>query len=194
MKLPRQVWTATVMSSRHVADRRVHRLRVHRGVLLRLVAELAERLLHLRVAHHRDRRVVDLQIAAAGLVEVGDLLAVGLRQIGPELVQVRIGLLERLAVAARVQHRRRRHAELGGALRDRFQELEMIEHVRLRAPDLARHPHQRRLLVGVLELARRRSALQRLHAAEAAQEVDVPPVAAELAVGDALQRRPIPAT
>src|SRR5204862_407570 len=59
---------------------------------------------------------------------------------------------ERGAVSARVQHRGRRHGELGRALRDRLQEFEVLEHGRLGAADPALHRHERRLLVGVLEL------------------------------------------
>src|SRR5206468_5856189 len=55
-----------------------------------------------------------------------------------------------------------------------------------RAPDLPGHLHEGRLLVGSFEL--HAEALGRgLHAVEAAQEVDVPPVASELAVGDRLK-------
>ena len=66
----------------------------------------------------------------------------------------------------------------------RLQEGEVVEHARPRPPDLAGHLHERRLLVGALRTSRRSSAVERLHAVEAAQEVDVPPVAPELAVGD----------
>src|SRR5438874_13421142 len=52
---------------RHLADRLVDRPGVHLGVLLWIVAELLEVFLHLGVAPHRDRRVVDLQIAATRL-------------------------------------------------------------------------------------------------------------------------------
>ena len=171
----------------HVADRVVHRLRIGRDVLLGVVADFAEGLLHLRVAEHGDGGVVDLQIAAARLVQVGDLLAIALREIGPEVVEVRIGLLDRLAVAARMQHRRRRHGELGRALLHHgFQEFEVRHHARLGAAQLASDEHRRRLRLDALELhAVVRIALSHeLNAVEAGDEVDVPPVAAEFAVGD----------
>src|SRR5687768_2669521 len=64
----------------------------------------------------------------------------------------------------------------------------MLEHARFAAPDLARHHHGRRLLVRALELRLAVDIAGReLDAVEAVQEVDVPPVAAELAVGDRLQ-------
>src|SRR5262249_24434077 len=126
-------------------------------------------------------------VAAAGLVQVGDLLAVGFREIRPELVHVRIGLLDRRAVGARVQHRRRGHGELRRVLRHRLQELEVVEHRRLGAPDLARDFHERRLLLGILEFRVAVGvALVERHAVEVGDEVDVPPVAPELAVGHRL--------
>ena len=73
-----------------VADGGVYRVGVHRDVLLRVVAELSELFLYLRVPEHRDRRVVELQIAAARLVEVGDLFAIAPREVGPEVVEVRV--------------------------------------------------------------------------------------------------------
>src|SRR5678816_761259 len=80
-----EVAAAGVDANRHVvgdvADRGVDGLRVDRHVPLRIVTELAELLLHFRIAEHRDGGVVDLQVAAARLVEVGDLLAVALREI-----------------------------------------------------------------------------------------------------------------
>src|SRR6266699_1057789 len=85
-----------------------------------------------------------------------------------------------------VQHGRRRHGEFRRALlHHRLQELEVIEHARLRAPDPARQLEKRRLLVGALE--RGEPVDGQIDAVEAVNEVDVPPVAAELAVGDRLQ-------
>src|SRR5581483_1179857 len=57
-----------------------------------------------------------------------------------------------------------------------------------RAPDPALDDHERRLLVGALELRVAVGVAGReLDAVKAVDEVDVPPVAAELAVGDRLQ-------
>ncbi len=64
----------------------------------------------------------------------------------------------------------------------------MRKHARLRAPDLARDDHVGRLLFDVLELgALGVLRLGDIDAVEAVQKVDVPPVAAELAVRDRLQ-------
>ena len=66
----------------------------------------------------------------------------------------------------------------------------MRDHARLRPPQLAGDEHGRRLRVGALELRVEVGialvALE-LDAVEAGEEVDVPPVAAELAVGDRRQ-------
>src|SRR3989442_12030903 len=61
----------------------------------------------------------------------------------------------------------------------------MRKHAGLRAPDPARQLEQRRLLAGAMEGGE--LVLGQLDAVEAVDEVDVPPVAAELAVGDRLQ-------
>ena len=76
-----------------------------------------------------------------------------------------------------------------------FQELEMRHHARLRALEPARDVQGRRFRLRALELNAviRIFFLVQLDAVEARQEVDVPPVAAELAVGDRLQARGLPA-
>src|SRR2546426_8981516 len=61
----------------------------------------------------------------------------------------------------------------------------MRKHAGLRAPDPARQLEQRRLLAGAMEGGE--LVLGQLDAVEAVDEVDVPPVATELAVGDRLQ-------
>src|SRR5467141_961589 len=61
----------------------------------------------------------------------------------------------------------------------------MRKHAGLRAPDPARQLEQRRLFAGAMEGGE--PVLGQLDAVEAVDEVDVPPVAAELAVGDRLQ-------
>ena len=64
-----------------------------------------------------------LNVAGAGAIQRVDLGAVALRQIGKELVEVRIGVqIHRLPSAAEVDHRRRRNRHLRRPRRDRSQE------------------------------------------------------------------------
>src|ERR1051326_3772982 len=53
---------------RNILDGGIHGVDIHHGVLLRIVSELAEMILHGRVTHHCNGRVVDLKIAAARIV------------------------------------------------------------------------------------------------------------------------------
>ena len=71
-------------------ERHVDRLRIRLWQVLGVVAVLAEVLPHLLVAEIREAHVVELQIAAAGVVEMADRLAVGRAEIGPELVELGI--------------------------------------------------------------------------------------------------------
>src|SRR5438309_2367684 len=71
--------------ARHVAQGGVHLLGVEPGQPLRIVAELLDLLADLRIAHHRYRGVVDLEIRAAGLAQRADLRPVRGRQVRPKL-------------------------------------------------------------------------------------------------------------
>ena len=140
------------------------------------------------------RGVVELQVAAAELVDAAQLLAVGLRQVGPELLDVRIDVMvDRGVPAAVVDHARRRDRELGRLLRERVvaQERERVGEDRLAQRDLVRHAHRRRRVVVrpllVVELHVQRLALDLGDAAERVDEVHVPGGAPLLAVGDRLQ-------
>ena len=91
---------------RDVPDSRIHGLYIHRGVLFRIVAELAEVILHGRITHHRDRRIVDLEVPASCVVEIADLFTIRLYEIRPERVDIRINLFQRIAVCPAVKHGR----------------------------------------------------------------------------------------
>ena len=62
----------------------------------------------------------------------------------------------------------------------------MVHHVRAGAPDLPCHAHERRLFDDALEPDTERPG-RGVHPIEAADKIDVPPVAPELAIGDRLQ-------
>src|SRR5437667_444348 len=183
-----------------VAAARVHRHR-HAGRAIRqraideggvdarqrggIVAVGAEIVAHLRVAEIGPAHVVELQIGAAGGRDVADGRPVPRRRVPPEFREIGIGVArDRVAAAAHVEHRRRGDGQLGRRLRHRFQEREVLHHDRCAAPDLADdRRHRRHVLGGEHHADRRRhaDALQLRH------EVEVPEVAAVLAVGDGAQ-------
>ncbi len=138
-------------------------------------------------AQIRPRRIVELQIAAAGLVEAADRLPIGLGQIVEDGVAIGVELgVDRVRLEAEMQRRRawdahfRRHAGV------RLEKLEMLQHRVIGEAELARdadalHPalHAVKLDAVVERVA--------LHAVEQAVEIEVPPRAAEFAVGGDLQ-------
>ena len=146
-------------------------------------------LLHLLLrAQVGPHRVVELQVAAAGVVERLDGLAVDLGEVVEIAVHVRVGVrADGGAAAAEVHHRRRGDGHLRHDLADRLQEPEVLEHGMVGGEvELARDLQAFGLGVHAVEL----DALIDRHALAALQapeEVEVPPGAAELAVGDELE-------
>jgi hypothetical protein len=79
----------------------------------RVVAVGTTVLLDLRVAQIGEGHVVELQIAAAGLCQMGNGLSIRRGHVGPERVELRIRrAIDCRAAAAQVQHRRRRDRHL----------------------------------------------------------------------------------
>ena len=97
--------------------------------------------------------VVELQIAAAGIVKCLDRLLIGGRQIVEDGVAIGIGVLaHRVRLEAEVHHGRRRDRHLRHDLGMRLQELEMFDHWVSREIDLARDPEHERPSLHALEL------------------------------------------
>jgi len=166
----------------------LHRERQHRvGVLAARPHVHA----HAVVAEVGEAHVVELQVAAARGVEVGDLRAVGGRGVLDEGVQV--GVDRAIDVGPPdlgVEHARRRDRELGGAGRDRLQEPERVHEDR-RGPAHARGdceigPREVHVARAPVEGHRQLAPLAG-EPAEPGEEVHVPGLAAHLAVGDALE-------
>ena len=146
----------------------------------------------LRIVEIRETRVVELQILAAALAELDDLLRVHRTQVVPELFHARIHAhVDRRAAAAVVDHARRGNRQLRRAVADdRFQELEVVAEDAAVEVQLARHAQAGRREIDVALVAVEVHGdvlLDLLHAADLVHEVHVPRRAAELAVGDALQ-------
>ena len=147
-----------------------------------------------RVVDVRQAGVVELQVAAADLIDALDFLGVRGGEVAPEDIQVGVDrLIDRRVAAAVVDHARRRDRQLRrlvgvGVVTD---ERERVREDRLAHVDPAADVHRRRrVVVGavlVLELHVQRLALHLGDALQLVDEVHVPGLAAELAVGDRLQ-------
>src|SRR5262249_3412997 len=133
--------------------------------------------------------LVELKIAAAGIREGAHRLAIGLAPVGEERIQRRIGFFaDGFAAGAAVERRRRRNGDLRGLRRMRLAEAEMLDHGMAGKGDLADGPRPfgTRAHAGKGDPLRHLVALD---AVEAPEEIEMPPRAAELAVGDRLQSR-----
>ncbi len=134
-----------------------------------------------RVVDVGEAGVVELQVAAAELVGAVHLLGVGLDEVIPEGVDIRIDVaIDRRVAAAVMDHARRRDRQLRRlpGVRVVTQEGEGVGEDRLAQPDLAGDAHRRRrVVVGallVLELDVQRLALDLGDALELVDEVHVP--------------------
>lgn len=116
------VAAAEVNADGHVlgplGDGAVDEVRVLLGERARVLAVAAGRLLaHALVAQVREVGVVELDEAAPGRVQVGNLLLVHALEVLEEGLESRVGaLVDGLAAAAEVHHGRRGDANLGGDL------------------------------------------------------------------------------
>ena len=148
-------------------------------------ARLAQLLLRAKIGPHC---VVELQVAAAGVVERLDRLLVGLPEIVEETVEIGIDLLLDAALGqAEMQHRRRRDGHLRHDLGMGLEKLEVLEHGVVGESDLAHDAQALRLGLHAAELDAL-VALVQLDAVQHPEEVEVPPGAAKLAVGG--ERKP----
>ena len=186
--MPRQTWVVIGHVGGLGFERRVDDLGVDAGQLVGVLAagaRLRQLLLGAQVGPHR---VVELQIAAAGVVERLDGLAVELGEVVEVGVHVRVGLLaDGLAAAAEVHHRRRGDGHLRHELGVGGQELEVREHGMVGGEvQLAGHLQALGLGLDAVELD---AVVEHdaLAAGQVPEEIEVPPGAAELAVGGELQ-------
>ena len=141
----------------------------------------------LRIAQVGERHIVELQIGAALIGKKSDGAPVGVRNLVPKLGKVWISLARhRVAAAAHVEHRGRGNRLLGGLRCGILEKRKRLGHDRLRAADPPGHGRHGRLLVGSAEATLIRHGGD-AHTIELAQKIDVPIVAAQLAIGDRAQ-------
>src|ERR1700692_2722164 len=172
---------------RNVGHRDVDELAVKRAKRFRVVAAIPHLLAVFFIAQHGDEDFVELQVAAAGIGESAHGLFVRLAEIGEHRVELGIDrLVDRRADRAAVQRRRRRDRYLCRAFGVLLDEFEMLDHRMAGEADLAGD------LGAFVARPRRGEGDAGLHdglldAVEAPEKIEMPPGAAEFAVGDRLQ-------
>src|SRR3984893_1905448 len=140
-----------------------------------------------RIAQHGHEDLVELEVAAAGVGEGAHRLAVGLPQVGEEAIELGIdGLVDGRHHRAAVDRRGRGNRDLRRAIGVRLHEFEMLDHRMAGKSELAGDAHPlvagrnaRKCDAGIHDVA--------FDAVEAPEKIEMPPGAAELAVGDGLQ-------
>ena len=132
-------------------------------------------------------RVVPLQVTATGGVERLDRILIGDGEIVEDGVTVGVSLLaHRAGLEPEMHHARRRDGHFRHHLGVRLQELEVLQHRMIGKSDLAGDLDAARLGLHALKL----NAVIELvdfHAVEHAEEIEVPPRAAKLAIGGKLK-------
>src|SRR5262249_37175406 len=119
--------------------------------------------------------VVELQVAAAGLVERRDRVLVGLGEVGKERAEIRIDVLaDAFAAGAEVQRRRRRNGRLRRDFRVAFHEAKVIDEGVVLPVDFSDDPDAAVLGLDAGELDAV-LGLKALDAAEPLEEVEMPP-------------------
>src|SRR4029079_11030986 len=148
------------------------------------LARLAQLLLRAEIG---PDRVIELQIAAAGVVEPLHRLLVGLAQIVKEAVQIGIEILcDAVLGETEMQHRRRRNGHLRQDAGVGLEKLEVLQHRMVGEADLADDAQALRLGLHAAELDAL-VAFVEIDAVEHAEEIEVPPGPPELAVGRELE-------
>ena len=176
------------MSAGAPATAAVDRLDIEIDELVRVLARGLDLGADGRIAQHGDRHLVELHVAAAGLRQIRDLLAVDLGEIGKEGARIGIdGRIGKIGAAIEMHGRGRRHGDLARHLRHLVQEFELVRRQRLGARELGGGIGRREVdLVAVIvaELEHRRLDGEALAAGDEPTPVGA---ATELAVGHDLE-------
>ena len=129
---------------RAARDRAIQHVDIKIHQLVGIVALAFCKLADVLVAQERERHLVELQIAATGVIDFLHLLLENRDHVVPICVVVRIDLaVDRFLELAEMHVRRRRHRHLDAVMRDGLQELEIVGDNRLLAPDLLRGDRRR---------------------------------------------------
>src|SRR5262249_20942546 len=148
------------------------------------LARLAQLLLRAEISPHG---IVELQIAAARVIERLDRLPVGLTEVLEECIEVGIcASADAVFRNPEMQHWRRRNGHFRHDARMRLEIFEMLEHRMMGEAKLPDDAQPLRLGLDAAELDSLLGFIQ-LDAVEHAQEIEMPPRAPEFAVGCELE-------
>jgi hypothetical protein len=171
-------------------DHRIDQRRVGVRQVIRVLTRVPSLVPDLRVAQVRQVGVVELDVPTPRLVERRHLVAVGLRQILEELIQVGVRRdVDALASSAKVHHRGGRNRDLRRPGGHRLKKREVCCLDVLHVPQLAgdRHAGRREVDDALAGVKLRGDAAGDCNALQPLEKVDVKHRPAEFAVGNALQ-------
>src|ERR1700693_4023195 len=141
----------------------------------------------LGIAYHRPSGVVELEITAAGGGEGLHRVAIGATEIVEEGIEVGINLFaDRHAALPEMQYAGRRYGHLGHNAAVLFQELEIVDMRVAGKADFADGAYAFGLGVDAVKLDAFVGVIE-FDALQSAEEIKMPPRAAEFAVGRELQ-------
>ena len=165
-------------------DDRVHSVAVPHDHVVGIVAARLHLLAKVGVTQIGEADVVELQVATARFVQRGDFAAIGLDEVDPVLLDVGIRILvDDLSTTHEAGHPGAGDRDLGNTLlRDRCKVGERVDEDRCRVTDLADDDGDRRAFPLALEVGRS-LPLRQADSVETVEKVEMPPIAAELAVG-----------
>ena len=150
-------------------------------------AAVAHGLAFLLRAQICPHRVVELKVAAPGVVKCAHRLGISIGGVGEEGIEVGINVpADRGPAASKMQDGRRRNGHLGRHVRRALEESEVVQHGMVRETDLAGDGDALRLGLDAFEL-NRGDAARPFDPVKSGEEVEVPPGATELAIGHGLE-------
>src|SRR5262245_7784291 len=186
-----EIAAAGMHGDRHVGgpavERGIGQSGIARGQRIGIVAALLRSLALGRRADHCPGGVVELEIAAASVVEGADGAAIGLGHVVEIAVEVGIDVpADGHAALAEMERAGRGNRHLGHRARMRLEEAEMREHGMAGKADPAGDLDPFRTGRNAVELDAMVGGVGR-HPVEALEEIEVPPGAPELAAGGELE-------
>ena len=128
MKLPRHICTPKIVSAGRAGDGFVQALDIETDQPVRLLPGIFHLLADRRIAKQRQRHFVELNVAAAGAGERGDLLAIDAGEVGEEALGVAVSRsVGKVGAAVEMHGRGRRQGDFRRRPRHIAQEDEFIE-------------------------------------------------------------------
>src|SRR6516165_4453442 len=171
----------------NIGYRRVDEIAIKLCELLWIVAVTRLRLAIIRVAQHRDKDLVELEVAAAGIGKGAHRLAISGAEVGEEVIEIGVDAgAHRLTPDPAVERGRGGNGDLRHLPGMACEKLEMRDHGMTGEAELADNA---RPLSARAPSGKRNALVHHVafDAVQAPEKIELPPRAAELAVGDAAQ-------